>query len=427
MRNYSKLRICILCAALMVMGCSGTPAAAPDPSNKPTSFEVKITPSPSVYTQAPLTAMPTKEISPTAVETPIAFSLTPTPRQTYVPLPRSTPEPNPDGTTPTPTPQWATPFPSPTGAPTLSLLDEIELATVINCREHIFVRSSASRSSHTLGRADLGTSYRVIADEGDWIQILFNGSVGYVNSAYIEKKQADCVQTDALSYNLCSLNVHNMGNGSRVDEIARVILNSNADIVCIQEVDLGTRRVKGENCTELLSKALGYPYWVFSHATGYEGGSFGTAIISRYPIIDARTINLEVAVGKEARSLGYARILLDGGAVSVFNTHLCPSPMCLKSINLASLQYELKATGVKVYTVSGDFNCSPPRLDDYLPDIHFVNMDKTTFGDGAVPKILDNILYTDGIIPSDFRIIDTRSTSITDHDMVFCKITVLAP
>lgn len=426
-------RICIflLCTLLLMAGCSAEPDLPETPSAPPTqSVKLDVSPAstaaPDKNTQNPI-FVPQFTTTPSPTPTFNPEEVTPTPKQTFVALPPSTPKLNEDGSTPTPTPQWATPYPSPSGEPSVKLTEVIQLVTIVNCNDYVNVRTQPSRGADSIGRAGKGTQYSFLAESGDWTEVLYNGQRGYINSDYAQLDSISLKQTEDISYTVCSLNVHNMSNGTQIEQIAHALQLANVDVICIQEVDKGTRRVDNKDCTELLSQALGYPYYVFSEATEYEGGSFGTAIISRYPIVDSMTVALDVAKGKEKRSMGYARILLDGGAANVFNTHLCPSPMCLKSINLASLQFELKVTGVEVYTVCGDFNCSPPRIDDYLPDVHFVNIDKSTFGDGSVPKILDNILYTDGIMPTDFRIIDTRSTGITDHDMVYCKIIIKKP
>ena len=125
--------------------------------------------------------------------------------------------------------------------------------------------------------------------------------------------------------------------------------------------------------------------------------------------------------------MGYARVLLNEGAVYVFNTHLCASKMYQKSVNIASLAYTLAATGVDLYTVTGDFNCSPPRLARYMPDIHFANMDQSTFGTGARPKIIDNILYSDGLIASDVHMVDTQETQATDHALLVATFYISMP
>ncbi|MDO4564741.1 MAG: SH3 domain-containing protein [Clostridia bacterium] len=408
-------------ASLPSPSTSNTVSASPETAQESPRIEVYFSKNPESPETSP---SPSAETTPTSGFAAFDGLPTPTPRQTFVPLPPSSPELLEDGTTPSPTPPWATPYPSPTGEPTIVEPDAVLLARVVNCEEYVRVRAQAGRSADILGTAALNTRYLALSHDSNWVCINFNGRTGYISADYIELETADTRQSGLVSYTLCSLNVHNMGNGERIDETAHLLQNANADIICIQEVDVGTRRSDGRDCARLLAEALGYPYYAFSEATGYEGGSFGTAIISRYPLIDSRTIALDVAEGKERRSLGYARILLDNGAVSVFNTHLCPSSMCFKSVNLASLQYELQASGVKIYTVAGDFNCSPPRLYEYLPNLYAVNMDKSTFGDGTVPKILDNILYTDGIIPTDFAIIDARSSDITDHDMVYCRILI---
>ncbi|MDO4543416.1 MAG: SH3 domain-containing protein [Clostridia bacterium] len=427
----SRRAVLLALLMLIICGCGGDGAVEADPTDfltpAPTSETVIFVPDglETLAAASPeLASAEQGEQSPSPEPSDMGELPSPTPKQTFVPLPQTTPEPMEDGSAPTPTPEWATPYPSPTGEPTVAAQDSIQLATVVNCEEYVKVRSLASRSSSSIGTALLGTSYTALSFSEGWVHVLYNGQEGYISDQYISLSSVDLARTSALSYTMCSLNVHNMGSGSRIEEIAHIITLANVDIVCIQEVDKGTRRVDGMDCTKELAAVLGYPYYSFSHATGYEGGSFGTAIISRYPIIEAHTFPLDVAQGKERRSLGYAKILLENGAVSVFNTHLCPSSMCFKSINLASLQYELQASGVEVYTVAGDFNCSPPRLYEYLPNLHVVNMDKSTFGDGTIPKILDNILYTDGILPTEVEIIDARSTGITDHDMVFCKITI---
>lgn len=53
---------------------------------------------------------------------------------------------------------------------------------------NINVRSAASETAQKLGVLSGGSTAELIADEGDWCKIKYNGSVGYVKSEYVEKQ-----------------------------------------------------------------------------------------------------------------------------------------------------------------------------------------------------------------------------------------------
>ena len=405
-------RACLLMAVFLCCGCAF----------------VRESPQTEEQTATALPNTPAPTATPVPTRTPSVNDCIPTvtPKITFVPIPTDPPEETLAGSTPEPTPEWATPYPAPTGAPLVEQADEVLLGTVQAEERGVYVRKKKGAGKN-YGTAHTGEQYAVLGEEDGYVQILFQGMAGYLPAENIEIEQKDLHQTGVIRYRIGTLNVHGVRTAARLGRIAALLQQEALDIVGIQEIDKNTVRGNGKDWTKELAKAAGYPYYAFCPATDYDEGQFGTAILSRYPIIDADAWKLDVVYGKEPRALGYARVLLNEGAVYVFNTHLCASKMYQKSVNIASLAYTLAATGVDLYTVTGDFNCSPPRLARYMPDIHFANMDQSTFGTGARPKIIDNILYSDGLIASDVHLVDTQETQATDHALLVATFYIPMP
>lgn len=386
---------------------------------------------PDLPAQTPI-AIPTASAVPTPAptRTPSANDLVPTitPEITFVPLPTAVHTPDFMGNTPTPTPAWATPYPAATGDPLVPVRSSVQMGTVVTDRtEGLPVYKHPNNMGRLLGTVYDGERYAVLDIQKDSSGILFNGEKGYLPTDVLETEHIFLAQTAVSEYTLGSLNVYGIRSNARLSLLADALRQADLDVVGLQEVIRKTKTDHGKDWLALLAEEAGYPYYAFCQTLRYDSGQYGTAILSKYPIVDAGSWKLDVAEGKEVRYLGYASVLLDTGVVHVFNTHLCASEMHLKSINLASLAHTLQATGVSTYTVTGDFNCSPPRLYHYMPHIRFANIDKTTFGDGSVPKILDNVLYTEGIVVSDVRLTDTISTGATDHMLLSARIHVLMP
>jgi len=376
------------------------------------------------------TPIPTPTATPVPTRTPSENDLVPTvtPSITFVPLPTSKKTPDRHGNTPSPTPNWAAPHPSPTGAPLVTETSWIELGTVRTEEERgIYVKRRVGYHGGALGTVQDGQQFKILGYEDDSWRILYNGQEGYLPADALETESIELAQRGVIEYTIGTLNVHGIRSNARFRRLTDVLTEADLDVVGIQEVDRETDEDTGEDWLVKLADAAGYPYYTFCQTMELDEGVFGTAILSKHPIIDANTWKLEVSRGKEPRSLAHAAILLDKGIAHVFNTHLCASSMHLKSVNIASMAYTLRAAGVSPYTVTGDFNCSPPRIYHYLPEIRFANMDRSTFGDGSRPKILDNILYTEGIVLSDVQYIDTVSIGATDHMFPTARVHVLIP
>lgn len=119
---------------------------------------------------------------------------------------------------------------------------------------------------------------------------------------------------------------YNIRNGHDVQHDmslpAADLLAAQADVVGLQEVDVGTTRVGGRDTLAELAAALGWEHYRFCRAIDFAGGEYGTAVLSRYPILSFKVIPLPCEGAREARSVGHAVIDADGTRVDFFNTHL---------------------------------------------------------------------------------------------------------
>jgi endonuclease/exonuclease/phosphatase family metal-dependent hydrolase len=84
-----------------------------------------------------------------------------------------------------------------------------------------------------------------------------------------------------LSYNIH----HGEGTDGRFDlpRIAKVIKSASPDIVALQEVDQGTARARGVDQPAELARLTGMAV-VFGRNIDYQGGGYGTAVLTKLPV-----------------------------------------------------------------------------------------------------------------------------------------------
>jgi len=106
--------------------------------------------------------------------------------------------------------------------------------------------------------------------------------------------------------------------------IADVIAETSADIVALQELDLGRRRSAGADQTKIIAGHLGW-YSYFHPAMRRDDEHYGNAILSRYPLTFRRAIELPGTPPffcKESRAAVEVAVETNLGNVHIINTHL---------------------------------------------------------------------------------------------------------
>lgn len=175
-----------------------------------------------------------------------------------------------------------------------------------------------------------------------------------------------------LSYNIHHANPPSEPDKIDLEAIAKVINESEADLVGLQEVDVHTiRSGKSSNQAEDLGKMTGMHVF-FSKGIDYQGGEYGTAILSRYPIKEAERFELPDLEGLKAepRTLAVVTVEVEGIAMKFANTHLDYTNAENNLLQVNKILEIFEGEKLPVVLV-GDFNALPDSPSIQLLDQYF--------------------------------------------------------
>jgi endonuclease/exonuclease/phosphatase family metal-dependent hydrolase len=119
-------------------------------------------------------------------------------------------------------------------------------------------------------------------------------------------------------------NIHvGVGMDKKLDlaRIADVINGEHPDLVGLQEVDRGVKRTEGRDEIAELAKLTSMNY-AFAHNLDYQGGQYGVAILSRFPIRKTDHRKYENLREAERRGMIRVEVELDGRIINFATTHL---------------------------------------------------------------------------------------------------------
>jgi len=176
----------------------------------------------------------------------------------------------------------------------------------------------------------------------------------------------------ASTFKVLVYNVHagkDAGGKDNLQRVADVVRELDADIVLFQEVDKGTRRSNGVDQPAEYAKRTGY-HVAFGRSLDYDGGEYGIAVLSRWPIRRDSAIHLPVDPPQERSGGSHeARIAMSTviaapfGDLAVFNTHIDASGddrWRLQEIRtITQLARSAVAAGAARVLFGGDFNSTP--------------------------------------------------------------------
>jgi len=122
------------------------------------------------------------------------------------------------------------------------------------------------------------------------------------------------------SYNI--LGGRNPDGKRDLSRVATVLKLLNPDIVALQEVDTGTRRIQGRNVPAELEKLTGWKSY-FAEAMPFDGGSYGEAVLTRLKVTHTAPHLLPARKGSEPRAaLELQCLLAEGRPFTFIATHL---------------------------------------------------------------------------------------------------------
>src|SRR5437870_4170655 len=116
------------------------------------------------------------------------------------------------------------------------------------------------------------------------------------------------VSNSKKTLRVMTYNIHvGVGMDKQLDlqRIADVINHEHPDLVGLQEVDRGVKRTEGVDEIAELARMTQMQY-AFAHNLDYQGGQYGVAILSRFPIL--KTDHRKYQNKREAKRRGMIRI-----------------------------------------------------------------------------------------------------------------------
>lgn len=164
-----------------------------------------------------------------------------------------------------------------------------------------------------------------------------------------------------MSYNIHHCNPPSKAGVIDIEAIVRAIRAESPDLVALQEVDVNTERSGEFNQAAEIANALEM-YYFFGKAIDFQGGDYGVAILSKYPLSETFVHRLPTESGTngEARVIATANLeLMDGSTISFGSTHLDaqsdPANRLLQIQRIA----EIAASEELPFIIAGDFNATP--------------------------------------------------------------------
>lgn len=172
-----------------------------------------------------------------------------------------------------------------------------------------------------------------------------------------------CPAAQAERLRVLTYNIHHgEGRDGKFDyeRLAGKIEELRPDVAVLQEVDRGTKRAGGVDQAARLAELTGMKF-VFGRAMPYDGGEYGLAILSRFPIERSETYPLPFDFGREPRALLRARIVPEGGlpVFDCWGTHLCHQEEVARVRQVKQIRWVISRFDDAPAVLAGDFNARP--------------------------------------------------------------------
>ncbi|MFS0634317.1 endonuclease/exonuclease/phosphatase family protein [Mesobacillus foraminis] len=226
----------------------------------------------------------------------------------------------------------------------------------------------------------------------------------------VSAQEASSGHGQSVTVNVMSYNIHHAEGVDGVldlERIAEIIEQEKADIIGLQEVDNHwSERSEFQDQAKLLAERLGMFYTYAPNLDrdplkeGEERRQYGTAILSKYPILHSENHSLTKIGNTEQRGVLEAIINVKGNHLHFYNTHLALTASEREIQIKEMIQLASTSKGPKIF--AGDLNATPeskemiPMYENYR-DVFASNPDAFTYPAKNPSKRID-YLFTSGDI-----------------------------
>lgn len=242
-----------------------------------------------------------------------------------------------------------------------------------------------------------------------------------------------CPRGDTTRMTALTLNIHAGRTKAGVLDLERVAAELrawDADVVLLQEVDQARERSGLVAQARWLGDRLGAD-WAYGPTRRLRPGTTGNAVLSQFPVVDARPRTLPRQPGLFRRGLLQVTLDVDGREVDVMSTHLDHVSSAARRAQAAAVGGVVRRSDRPVL-LGGDLNTEPglPPLDtlaraglsDPWPVIgHDSGL---TVPAGDPQRRIDYVLADDSFVPLRSEVL---ISSISDHRAVRTSFELLPP
>ncbi len=150
-----------------------------------------------------------------------------------------------------------------------------------------------------------------------FVALLFIANI-FLNCSQVNSQKP--FQIRCVTYNI--YHGEDMNGESNLTAVASILDSVSADLVALQEVDKNVNRSHNIDIAAELGRLTGM-HSFFGKAMDYDGGEYGEAILSRFPILDSANYALPHSPGHEPRAaISVVVELPNGEKIRFMGTHL---------------------------------------------------------------------------------------------------------
>jgi len=214
-----------------------------------------------------------------------------------------------------------------------------------------------------------------------------------------------------------------MDNVVHLERTANVIKEWKPDLVALQEVDRDVRRSGKADQPKLLAEQLGM-YSVFGKTIRFQGGDYGLAILSRFPILEHQMVLLPPRVQQERRGILIAKIGIpdaDGKIIRFACTHLSVASQT-ERLTQGNRINDLLSQENEPVILAGDFNAKPTNNVIVRLLSNWKDTADPAFGKNVTPERPARIDYIFLRKKDLFEVLESRTinnTIASDHMPIF--------
>ena len=230
---------------------------------------------------------------------------------------------------------------------------------------------------------------------------------------------------------------YNIRHGRGMDDVvnlertANVIKEWKPDLVAIQEVDRNTRRTDNVDQAKFLAELLEM-HSVFGKAIDFQGGEYGLATLSQFPILEHEMVLLPPDVQQEQRGVLIAKIAIPnekepnakGKIIRFANTHMSVASQAERLVQAQKID-DLLSEGSEPVIATGDFNARPTSevVTRFLSN--WKDAADPALGKNVTPDRPGRIDYIFLRAKDSFEVLESRTiddTITSDHLPIFSVI-----